>query len=99
MKHSGYIALIVGCLLLNPVPENPGKFQYTGLSPGTYAKAGLFHDFRKDDVGFRLFIGFGYGWYDMYAAYRRTTIDGQKLSLHFPLDNYYKRITIRLMGI
>jgi hypothetical protein len=84
---------------LNPVPENLGKFQYTGFSPGAFAEAGLFYDFKKGDRGFRLFIGFGYGWYDIYAAFRRTTIDGQKLSMHIPRDNYYKRITIRLMGI
>jgi hypothetical protein len=83
----------------NLVPENHGKFQYSGFSPGTFAEAGLFYDFKKGDRGFRLFIGFGYGWYDIYAAFRRTTIDGQKLSMHIPRDNYYKRITIRLMGI
>lgn len=83
----------------NQIPENHGKFQYSGFSPGTFAEAGLFHDFKKGDKGVRLFVGFGYGWYDMYAAYRRTTIDGQRLSLHIPGDNYYKRITIRLMGI
>lgn len=83
----------------NQVPENYGKFQYSGFSPGTFADAGLFHDFKKGDKGFRLFLGFGYGWYDMYSAYRRTIIDGQKLSSRIPQDNYYKRITIRILGI
>jgi hypothetical protein len=83
----------------DPISENRGKFQYSGFSPGAFAEAGLFHDFKKRNKGFRLFIGFGYGWYDMYAAYRRTTIDGQKLSFHVPSDNYYKRITVKLMGL
>ena len=84
---------------LNQIPENLGKFQYSGFSPGTFAEAGLFQNFKNGGKGFRLFVGFGYGWYDMYAAYRRTTIDGQKLFTHIPQNNYYKRITIRLMGI
>jgi len=84
---------------LNQVPEHIGGFQYSGFSPGTFADAGFFRNFVKDDKGFRLFIGFGYGWYDMYAAYRRATINGQSLSTRIPGDNYYKRITIKLMGI
>jgi hypothetical protein len=85
------------------VPEERGKLQYSGFSPGAFAEAGLFHDFkaREGKKGLRVFVGFGYGWYDMYAAFRRATIDGQKLStqIRTPLDNYYKRITIKLMGI
>lgn len=82
---------------LNRQPEIIEKFQFTKFSPGVFAEAGLFHHFKRGDKGFRLFIGLGYGWYDMYTVYRRVTFDGQTLSKFLPQDNNYSRITIRIM--
>lgn len=79
--------------------ETLGKFQSTRFSPGVFTEAGLFYDFNRAGPGFRLFVGFGYGWYDMHVAYRKTVIDGQRLSRFMPENNNYNRITIRLMGL
>lgn len=81
------------------VSENIGKYQFNGFSPGTFLEMGLVQYLSSDKNGLRLFIGFGYGWYDMYAGYNRAVIDGQKISSHIPDKNLYQRISIRLIGL
>lgn len=82
---------------LNRQPEIIGKFQFSKFSPGVFVEAGLFHHFKRGDKGFRLFIGLGYGWYDMYTAHRSVILDGQSLSKFLSQNNNYGRITIRIM--
>lgn len=77
--------------------ETIGKLQFSKFSPGIFAEAGLFHHFKRGDKGVRLFIGIGYGWYDMYTACRIVTLDGQSLSKFLPQNNNYSRFTIRVM--
>lgn len=60
---------------------------------------GLVQYLNRDNNGLRLSLGFGYGWYDMYAGYNRAIIDGQRISTYIPNNNLYKRISLKLIGL
>lgn len=79
--------------------ETLNKTQYSRFSPGIFTEIGIYHDLKKEDNNLKLFCGFGYGWYDVYSAFQRCTIDNQQLSKHIPTDKNYYRISIRIIGL
>jgi hypothetical protein len=79
--------------------ETLDKTQYSRFSPGIFTEIGIYHDFKKEGNGFKLFLGFGYGWYDVYSAYEHCTIDKQRLSELVPSDKNYYKISIRTIGL
>lgn len=75
------------------------KTQYSRFSPGIFTEVGIYHDLKKGENSLKLFCGFGYGWYDVYSAFQRCTIDNQQLSKHIPTDKKYYRISIKIIGL
>ncbi len=102
-----------GSFLFSPIPVNyisidkyssnistsKGKIIYSGFIPGAFLETGIYHNFIKGNHTMKLFLGIGYGWYDPYADYRSTTIDGQKLSAHIPNDKNYYQLSLKVIGL
>lgn len=79
--------------------EQLNKTQYSKFSPGIFTEVGIYHDLKKGESSLKLFYGVGYGWYDVYSAFQRCTIDNQQLSKHIPTDKNYYRISIKIIGL
>jgi hypothetical protein len=77
--------------------ETFDKTQYSRFSPGIFTEIGIYHEFKREGNSLKLFLGFGYGWYDIYSAFNRCTIDKQRLSEHVPTDKNYYKISIRIL--
>lgn len=70
-----------------------GRFRFNYFSPGAFAEAGVYHDFRA----FRLSLGFGYGCYDPFSTYRHAVIDGVRIGGKMnSQDHLFQQLTLRL---
>lgn len=75
-----------------------GKYVFTQFNPGVFADAGLYYDLNKNDFKLRIMCSMGYGVYDPIRDYRRTTIDGQKLSNFVSEKKKTNRLNIKIIG-
>lgn len=79
------------------------KFRFNNFAPGAFAEIGLYHDFvsrKNPDKAVRFSIGYGYGRYDPFAAYRCAWIDGVRIGSKMESGNrIYQQITLRLTGL
>lgn len=82
----------------DPISVSKGKYAFTRFGPGIFTDFGFYHDIVKNDHVLKLFLGFGYGWYDPLPDYRNSKIDGQDLSTRIPDTKFLFRITFRIMG-
>ncbi|MBQ8656399.1 MAG: outer membrane beta-barrel protein [Prevotella sp.] len=79
----------------NGEETNPSKLVFTGFSPGVFGEAGVYHDFKKC----RMFVGFGYGAYDLFHSYRHHSVHDLPMSYFAPDGDRYYRLTLRLAGL
>lgn len=94
---------VVGREGIYETTEDINKFRFNKFSPGAFVEVGLYHDFhskKNPDSAIRLSLGYGYGYYDPFSAYRDTKIDdiriGDKMSSN---DHRYHQITVRITGL
>lgn len=81
--------------------EDVERFRFNRFSPGAFAEVGLYHDFCKNtDHPFRVSIGYGYGYYDPFSAYRNTVVDGVRVGEKMlSNDHVYQKLVLRITGL
>ncbi len=84
---------------INETNDFHGTYKLYWFNPGYRADAAIFRDFKKDNNGFRLSLGVGYGYYDLYRSFRNVTIDNQQLGPHIPANKPIFSIFIRVSGL
>lgn len=82
----------------DPIVESKGKYAFNGFAPGAFGDLGFYYDIIRNDHILKLFLGFGYGWYDPLSDYRNNKIDGQELSTRIPDKKNHYRITFKFTG-
>lgn len=81
-----------------PSSSSSDKYVFTQFNPGGMIDAGIYKEIKKDGSAGRIYLGVGYGYYDLYKRYRGVTLYNQNLSDHIPTDKSLYRISIRVSG-
>jgi hypothetical protein len=69
--------------------KDKSTYIYTKFNLNGIINAGLYFDFRRNNIGARISLGYGIGSYDVYNTFRHATIDGHSLTEHIPTSSRY----------